>query len=264
MNTVLSRDGTPIAFERTGQGPALVLVSPATGTGEHYAGQAALHAPDFTVYTYDRRGRGGSGDTAPYAVAREIDDLAAVIRTAGGQAYVYGMSSGAVLALHTANAHPALVKKLALYEPPLIVNDARLPLPSDYVAHLNTLIAEGRRSDAVEYFLTAAIGLPDEYLEPMRGSPVWQGMERVAHTLAYDGMVMGDLMSGQPLPSARWPAATMPVLAMAGSNSEAFFHEGARACAENLAHAEFYMLEGQEHGVAPEALTPVLRAFFAE
>src|SRR5689334_3994984 len=125
MTTVTSRDDTAIAFERTGHGPALILVSPATGLGADYASLAKLLAPDFAVYAYDRRGRGSSGDTATYSPQREVEDIAALIGTAGGTAFLYGISSGAILALDAANALPGKVAKLAIYEPPFIVDGSR-------------------------------------------------------------------------------------------------------------------------------------------
>lgn len=263
METVTSRDGTTIAFERSGTGPALVLVTGALGTRGSHQPMAALLAEHFTVFNYDRRGRGESGDTAPYAVEREVEDIAAAIAVAGGTAFLYGISSGATLALDAANALPTMVTKLALYEPPFVVDESRPPLPDDYVARLNAATAAGRPGDAVEIFMTDAIRLPAEYLTPMRESPMWAGLEAVAHTIAYDGTIVGDTMSGKPLPRDRWAAVGMPTLAITGELSEGFFHRGGRALAAALPDARYATLPGQDHNVAAEVLAPVLVDFFA-
>ena len=264
MKKVLSRDGTPIAFEQAGKGAPIILVSPALGDRSDMltAPLAALLASHFTLYTYDRRGRGDSGDTTPYAVEREVDDIEAVINEAGGSAFVYGISSGAVLALEAASKLPTKVKRLALYEPPFIVDKSRPPLPQDYVQHLTDLLSAGRRGDAVEYFMTAAVGIPAEYLAPMRSDPMWADMERLANTLPYDGTIMGDTMSGKPLPAEKWVSATSPTLVMDGGESDTWMRNGARALAEILPNAKYRTLEGQNHGVAPDALAPVLKEFF--
>lgn len=261
-STVTSRDGTNIAYDRTGEGPVVILISGALGNrfGSPVVEPLARH---FTVIDYSRRGRGESGDTAPYAVAREIEDLEALIDAAGGMAYLYGISSGAALALETASALPDKVAKLALYEPPFILDDSRPPLPSNYVARLNELIAAGRRSDAVEYFMTAAIRLPDEWLIPMKNSPMWGDLERVAHTLPYDGTIVGEHMVGKPFPPGRWQTATMPTLALYGGESEAFFGTAAHALAALLPNARADTLTGQDHNVSPDSLAPALIAFFA-
>lgn len=263
METVTSRDGTLIAFERLGSGPALILVTGALGTRGSHQQMAALLAEAFTVFNYDRRGRGDSGDTAPYAVEREIEDIAAVIAAAGGTIYLYGISSGAILTVEAAATLPDKVTKLVLYEPPFIVDDSRPPLSSDYVARLNAATAAGRPGDAVEIFMTDAIRLPAEYLAPMRESPMWAGMEAVAHTIAYDGMVVGDTMSGKSLPAGRWAAAAMPTLVITGELSEGFFHSGGRSLAAVLPDACHRTLAGQDHNVAAEVLTPVLVDFFS-
>jgi pimeloyl-ACP methyl ester carboxylesterase len=266
MSYAVSRDGTRIAFDRSGKGPAVVLVAGALGARGGFSPLVALLAPRFTVFNYDRRGRGDSGDTPPYAVERELEDLAAVLDEAGGTAFVYGISSGAVLALETASAFPTKVAKLALYEPPFVVDDRRPPLPADYVRQIERLVAAGRRGGAVEYFKTKAVGVPVDVVAPMRDAPYWPGLEAVAHTLAYDGAIMGETMFGKPLPAervARWAAATMPTLVMDGGESEPFFHQAAQAVVAGLPDARRRTLAGQNHAVAPEALAPVLVEFFA-
>src|SRR5258707_14731983 len=162
MRTVISKDGTPIAFDQSGQGPAIILVAGATATRLAAVSVAAALAPDFTVFAYDRRGRGESGDTAPYAVEREVEDLDALISEAGGSAFVYGHSSGAVLALEAARRLSTKITKLAVYEPPFIVDDSRPPVPKDYLTRLTELVSSGRRGDAVEYFATKGVGVPLE------------------------------------------------------------------------------------------------------
>jgi pimeloyl-ACP methyl ester carboxylesterase len=273
MQKVTSKDGTAIAYEQSGAGPAVILVTGATGVQSDRR-LVELLAPRYSVLDYNRRGRGESGDTPPYAVQREVEDIEALIEEAGGSAFLYGISSGAVLALEAASRLPGKVKKLALYEPPFIVDDSRPPLPADYVQQLDAAIAAGRRGDAVEIFLTKAIGLPAEYIPAMRNAPppadegamqapAWADLEKVAHTIAYDGIIMGDTMSGKALPAGRWAANTAPTLVMCGGNSEAFFHNGARALAADLPKAQYRVLEGQDHAVAPEALAPALAEFFA-
>jgi len=264
MEKVISQDGTTIAIEKSGEGPAVILVAGATGRGSDpmFTRLAELLAPRFTVSNYDRRGRGESGDTLPYAVEREIEDIEAIINDAGGSAYLYGLSSGANLALEAANKLPTKVKKLAMYEPPFLVDDSRPPLPEDYVAHLNELVAEGRRGEAVEYFLSVAIMVPADYISQIKSDPSWAELEAMAHTLAYDGTVMGDNMAGNPLPRGRWNAATMPTLVMAGGDSPPFFHKGAKELTEILPNAEYRTLPGQTHGVESDALAPVLEEFF--
>lgn len=261
MEKIQSRDGTVIAYDQIGEGPPIILVGGAScdrAVGIPIAEALAQH---FTVLNYDRRGRGDSGDTPPYAVEREVEDIAALVDAAGGEAYLYGISSGGVLALEAASRLPA-VTKLAIYEPPFIIGDGRPPLPGDYVARLNELSAAGRRGEAVELFMTAAAGVPAEYLGPMREDPSWAEMEKVAHTLAYDGTVMGDTMSGTPLPSGRWASTQASTLVIAGGNSEPFFHDGARALVDILPNAQYRTLDGQDHAVAPDALEPVLTEFF--
>lgn len=263
MNKVTSKDGSQITYEQSGKGPVVILITGALGTMSSFSQLAELLAPHFTAINYDRRGRGNSSDTTPYAVGREVEDIEALIDHAGGSANLYGISSGAVLALEATKQLTSKVKKLALYEPPFIVDDSHTPLPKDYVPHLNQLIAAGRRGDAVEYFLTAAIGLPAEYIAPMRAAPMWAGMEAVAHTLAYDGTIMGDTMWGTPQPLQRWASVTAPTLVIVGGQSEPFFHTGTQTLAELLPNAQHRTLQGQDHNVDSTVLAPVLIEFFA-
>ena len=264
MPHVVSADGTRIGYDRTGEGPAVVLVDGATGFREISrtgARIAELLAGEHTVVTYDRRGRGESGDTAPYAVAREIEDIDALIAEVGAPAGVYGMSSGAILALDAVQAGSA-VDRLALYEPAFIVDDSRPPLPGDYVERLDALVGAGRRREAGELFLTAALAIPAEMAARMAADPSFDVVERIAHTLAYDGRVTGTTMSGAPLPAGRWDAVSIPVLVMDGGASESFMHTGADALAALLPDARRETLAGQTHQVDPEVLAPLLAAFF--
>ncbi len=265
MNTVASKDGTPIAFDRSGNGPAVILVG---GAIQHRAIDpstarlAELLSSTFTVYHYDRRGRGDSGDTAPYAVEREIDDIDALIQDAGGSASLFGMSSGAVLSLDAADRGLA-VTKLALYEPPFMIDGSRPPVPEDYRERLTAMLSEGRRGDAVELFMTEAVGVPADAVSPMRGAPFWPGLETVAHTLLYDDAIMGDFMSGTPLPAARWARVTIPTLVIDGGDSPAWARNAVQEIVDVLPQAERRTLDGQTHQVDPEVLAPLLGEFLA-
>jgi pimeloyl-ACP methyl ester carboxylesterase len=263
MGTTHSADGTTIGFDSWGNGRALIMVDGATGyrATSQLPGQVAeLLRPEFGVYAYDRRGRGESGDTAPYAPQREIEDLAAVIDVAGAPALVCGFSSGAVLALDAAAAGLP-IEKLALFEPPFIVDDSRPPLPADYVERLDAAVANGRPGEAVEIFLTAAIGLPAGVVAGMRQSPFWPTLEAVARTIAYDGRIMGTTMSGAPLPTDRWAALTVPTLIMYGKGTEPWLITAARALANVLPTASLQGVDGAQHSVAAEALAPALQRF---
>ncbi len=260
MGKVTSKDGTAIAFDQSGQGAALILVGGALSDRSAARPLAALLAPHFSVFGYDRRGRGDSGDTLPYAVEREVEDIEALIEEAGGSASVYGMSSGAVLALEAARRLP--ITRLALYEPPFIVDDSRSPVPEDYVKQLTELVSSGRRGDAVEYFMIEAVDVPAEYVAQMRSAPSWQGMEALAHTLAYDGAIMGNMLSGNPLPAERWASVTLPTLVMDGGDSPVWARNAVQTIVDILPNARRRTLAGQTHAVAPEVLAPVLVEFF--
>ena len=261
METVVSKDDTTIAYDRYGDGPPLILVSGATATRADVASFAQTMAERFTVYAYDRRGRGDSGDTLPYAVEREIEDIHALIEEAGGSAFVFGHSSGAVLSLRAA-ASGLAIPKLAVYEPPFIVDDSRPPLSEEYVQRLDELIAEGRRGDALAYFMTAGVGLSPEFVAQMREDPDWKVREAVAHTIAYDNRVMGDTQSGRPLSGSPWNSIEAPTLVMAGGASEGWFHNGARQLAGILPDARYASLEGQDHRPADDLRASVLVEFF--
>jgi pimeloyl-ACP methyl ester carboxylesterase len=267
VRTVTSKDDTSIAFDETGHGPAVILVAPAFGTRADQAALAAALAPAFTVFAYDRRGRGDSGDTAPYTVEREIEDLDAMIDAAGGTAYVFGHSSGAVLALDAARELPSKITKLALYEPPFIIDASQPPMPAEFASHLSELIAADRRGDAVEYWQTH-LGIPAEAIAHMRQSPMWAGLEALAPTLPYDATIMGDTQRGDPAPLKQWASVTLPTLVLDGTTTmgredlHLFMRHAADELASILPNARRRTLEGQDHGPDAEALVPVLREFF--
>jgi len=261
MQKVTSKDGTPIAYERSGRGPALILVGGALSDRAAAASLVPLLAGRLTVFAYDRRGRGDSGDTPPYAVEREVEDIEALIGEAGGSAALFGHSSGAVLALEAAD-QLASVTRLALYEPPFLVDRSRFELPPDYGVKLSDLLRAGRRGDAVEYFMTTAVAVPAQIVAQMRQSPMWPSLERNAHTLLYDQAVMGDTMEGKPLPAGRWTGARMPALVMNGGASPKWFETAADQLAKILPHALRKTLPGQSHGTDPAVIAPVLVEFF--
>jgi pimeloyl-ACP methyl ester carboxylesterase len=264
MSTVISEDGTKIVYDRLGSGRALILTVGALGHRSFPLQQrlAELLSAHFTVFNYDRRGRGDSGDTQPYAVDREIEDIEALIVAAGGSAYLYGVSSGAILALEAAERLSDKIPKLALYEPPLILDGSRPPLPQDYVEQLNAAITSGRRDQALEIFMTQALMIPAEYLAPMKSSPMWNDFLAVAHTLAYDGIVSREVMAGKPLPPGKWSRISSSTLIMTGELSEPFFHEAAKQLADRLPNGKCQTLTGQGHDVAPDAIVPALVEFF--
>jgi pimeloyl-ACP methyl ester carboxylesterase len=260
MNKVLSSDGTAIAFERSGNGPPLILVDGALcsrqfGPMPKLAPHLAQH---FTVFTYDRRGRGNSGDTAPYAKEREVEDIEALIKEAGGSASVYAISSGAALALEAA-ARGVNITKLALYEPPFMVGETRHRPPADHRAQLTRLVSSGRRGEAVKFFITKVVGMPAIFGFVMQWLPMWSKLKAVAHTLPYDAAVMGDYS----LPTKRIAAITAPTLVMGGEKSPAVLRRAVQTVADAIPNAQRHILKGQTHDVKPDALAPVLVAFFA-
>lgn len=267
VETVQSKDGTTIAYERQGKGPMLILVSGALSDRRSGSALAGMLAEHFTVINYDRRGRGDSGDTQPYAVEREVEDIAALIDEAGGNASLFGASSGAVLALEAAAKLPARVTGAVLFEPPFVVDDSRPPVPIDFVDAMKKLVEEDRRGDAVEYFMTKGVGLPVEVAAQMRGAPMWPMMESLAHTLPYDGAVMGSMLSGKPLPTDRWKGVTAPVLVAVGGASEPWLHNGSKALVAVMPSAEHCVLEGLDHGapfVSPQSFVSLLREFLID
>ena len=251
MHKVQSKDGTAIAYQHSGQGAALVLIVGSFCNRFSTRTLASALASAFTVYEYDRRGRGDSGDTAPYSVEREVEDLAAVIDAAGGSAFVFGHSSGGAIALEAASAGVP-IRALAVYEPPYTEG------PTFELANqLAEMAANGRESDAATTFLTL-VGTPAAVVEQMKAGPHWKHMESFAHTLAYDVRLCND---GQ-MPVDRLEKISAPTLALAGSTSPSWGSEGAQAIAATVQNGEFRVLEGQGHGVADDVLVPILKAFF--
>jgi pimeloyl-ACP methyl ester carboxylesterase len=256
--SVVSADGTRITYDRVGSGPPLVLVPGALGLRRSPFVQPWVKAlaEGFTVFNYDRRGRGDSGDTAPYAVPREIEDLAALSREAGGAPFVWGISSGAALALEAAAAGVPMAK-LSVYEPPYMVGDVAGRPDADYEERVRALIAEGRRDDALKYFMRT-VGVPGFFVALMRLFPFWKQMRTVAHTLPYDAAVMG----GFRLPSERFARIRIPTVVMTGASSPLSLRTGAEATARAIPGAQLRVLAKQNHGVKAAALAPALRAAF--
>ncbi|HWA20733.1 MAG TPA: alpha/beta fold hydrolase [Devosia sp.] len=265
MPFVTSKEGTRIGYSVTGSGPAIVLVDgamcwramgPATPLAEQLK-------DSFTVYTYDRRGRGESGDTKPYSTEREVEDLAAVIEAAGGSAAVYAISSGVGLALEAANTIPGITK-LVLYEMPIFTDDTRKthkPVPTDYVQHMDDLVARGDNAGAVKHFMKNGIGVPWFGLLMMQVMGMFRKMAVVGPTLPYDTAFVAPFWNYQPIPEGRWSKATMPALVMGGGKSDTWMQNAQKAIAANLPNAVHETLPGQNHMVAPTAIAPKIKEF---
>lgn len=257
-----SADGTRLAYEVLGSGPALVLVDgamchramgPARGLAQRLAG-------DHTVYAYDRRGRGDSGPGAsPYDPAREVEDLLAVLEAAGGRPHVFGVSSGATLALEAARGG-APIDRLAVYESPFIVDGTRPPNDPHLPDTVTTMVAEGRRADAVRTFLRT-VGAPAPVVLLMRFLPAWKQMTAVAHTLPHDLSLVVGHQQGRPLPAGYYAGVTSPTLVLAGGKSPAYLRNAQAAIAEAVPGARLRTLPGQTHMVKAEVVAPVLAAF---
>jgi pimeloyl-ACP methyl ester carboxylesterase len=257
-SSIVSRDGTRIAFERIGAGPALILVDGALCSRRFgpMPKLAPLLAQKFSVYIYDRRGRGESGDVKPYSPEREVEDLGALLKQAGGTAFVAGLSSGAALALRAAAAGLP-IRKLAVYEPPFVA-EAGAP-PVNHEAELRRLVADGRRGDAVKYFMGPMVGAPPFVVVMMKLMPwVWRKLVAVAHTLPYDAAVMGDFT----VPAALLAAVSAPTLALEGEKTDARLRRATQATARSTRNASLRTLKGQTHNVDPKVLAPSLSEFF--
>lgn len=251
-----SKDGTTIAFDQTGSGPPVILVCGGSTDRMANADLATALAVDFTVLNYDRRGRGDSGDTLPYAIEREFEDLDAVIAAAGGSAAVYGTSSGAVLALKAATDGLGITK-LALWEPPYVPEGERRP-PPNTADTFGELVEEGRRDAAVEFFMSEVVGLPPEFVLGARSQPFWASQEAIAHTLAYDATIMDDYW----LRADEFADVETPTLVMYGSASFPWFEVTTQQLADALPDARRKALEGQRHDVDANVIAPVLVEFF--
>ena len=257
METVTSRDGTTLAFDRAGAGPPLILIAGALNDRATLAPLAALLAPHYTTISYDRRGRGDSADTAPYAVEREVEDLDALIAAAGGAAAVFGFSSGGVLA-PLAAARGSAITHLVLYEPsyPVDGDGFRWP-PADRPERLAALIAAGRPGDAVAHF-QESIGLPPAAIAGMRQAPFWPTLERLAPTLVYDTTLSRQGL----LPAATLATIATPTLVLHGETTFPILRESARVIAAGLPHAQLRALPGVGgHHLDPAATAPVVREF---
>lgn len=263
MNTVRSGDGTTIAYETSGRGAPLILVDGALchremGPCRPLAERLAEH---FTVITYDRRGRGGSSDTLPYETAREVEDIAALVGAAGGEAYVCGISSGGALALAAA-ARVKGIRKVAVYEAPFIVDADHPALATDHWALIADSVASARPGEAVKTFMRM-VGAPGFFVLAMRLTPTWRKLSAVAHTLPYDGALVAPYQRGEPLRPDAWRAVTAPTLVVDGGKSPPWMRNGMRALADALPNAQRRTLPGQNHMVKRDALAPVLVEFFA-
>ena len=220
---------------------------------------AKLLASHFTVISYDRRGRGDSTDTAPYAPRREVEDVAALIDEVGGPVYLYGHSSGAAIALEAAFKLRKQVRKLAIYEAPFALDGDARKAAKEYNRLLKKLLMSGRDGDAVALFIRS-VGVSDKQVQAMRHMPMWRGLEAMAPTLAYDSDALGE---GHSLPTALLSGITTPTLVMQGGAGAPSMRDAARAISEAISNAQLRTLAGQTHGVRPKVLAPVLAEFFA-
>jgi len=262
MRTVTSKDGTRIAFDQSGAGPVVILVDGALQYRAFDQGMAPLAdllSPHFTVIHYDRRGRGDSTDTQPFALEREIEDIEALIDETGGAAYLYGISSGAALAMEAAIALPDKILKLAMYEAPYNDDTNARKAWREYRKQLHELVAQSQGGDAVGLFMMLVGASPDD-VAGMRQHPMWPLWESVGLTLPYDAAALGEEAA---IPLARAAHVVMPALVMDGSNSFPFMHTTAVALASAMPDGKHRTLEGQTHEVAADVLAPVLVEFFS-
>jgi len=268
MATVTSKDGTKIGFDKVGSGPAVILVNGAMSyrwaVDPTLANLAELMSKDFTVYNFDRRGRGESTDNSDvdtFTKEREIEDVQALIEDAGGEAMLVGFSSGSAVALETAAVTPG-VHKVATYEIPFIVDDGREPI-EDYAGQTTKLVRENKIEELLEWWLTTVVGMPAEFVDGMKQNPdFWGSMKAIAPTLTHDAAFMTEFMKGRPLPAGYWSKVAVPVLAIDGGASEAWMHNASDALAEQLHDATRATLDGQTHSVDANVLAPVIIDFF--
>ncbi|WP_136610831.1 alpha/beta fold hydrolase [Sinomonas albida] len=257
MEQVTSADGTTIAYDRLGAGAPLILVAGASCDRQADAGLAASLSAHFTVFNYDRRGRGDSSDTQPFAVDREIEDIGALLGAAGAGALLVGLSSGAALAARAAAQLP--VAGLVMWEPPFTVDDDGLAAARAYTAALTERLAAGDADGAFEAFLRR-VGMPDEAIAGARQAPFWAGAVRLAPTLAYDDAAL----NGGPVPAEVFAGIAVPTVVLAGGASPDSLQAGARAAADAIPGASFAVLEGQTHDADPDALTAAIVPFAAQ
>ncbi|MEA2297874.1 MAG: hypothetical protein QOF77_810 [Solirubrobacteraceae bacterium] len=262
MEHVISADGTRIAFDRLGKGPPLILVGGATCDRSITRPTAEALAPSFTVLNFDRRGRGQSGDTPPFALEREIEDIGALIEAAGGTAAVYGHSSGAALVLHAA-AHGLAITAVILHDAPYRPDDAGWQSAArEYGRQLRALLADDRRGEALDLFM-ALTGMPQALIEARRHSPGRASQEALAPTLAYDSAAMGDIERGAAIPTELLEQVKAPVLTISGGMSPPFMIDTAIRLADGAPDGRHHLLEGQGHATDPEILVPVIVEFAA-
>ncbi|GAA3748722.1 alpha/beta fold hydrolase [Salinactinospora qingdaonensis] len=259
MEKLISKDGTTIAYDRSGEGPPVILVGGALNDRSATASLAEALAPHFTAFSYDRRRRGDSGDTPPYAVEREIEDLGALIEQAGGTAHVFANCSGAILALEAAAAGLPITK-LALYEPSFIVDDTRPPISEDYVPKLTEMIDSGRLGDAVELFMLEAAALPTEFVAKVRQGSMWPALEALAPSLIYDATVLGD----GSIPTERVSSITAPTLVIDGEASPDWGRNTVQAVVDALPNAQRRSLPDHNHNLVGEAVAPLVKEFLAD
>lgn len=258
MQKVTSKDGTTIAYDKVGTGPTIVVVLGALNSRKSGANLAKLLAPDFTVINYDRRGRVNSTDTPPYAPERETEDLMTLIDEIGGPVYLYAHSSGAAIALDTARQMPQQIKKLAIYEAPYVVTDEEVKDAKAYYQQLKKLLDAGNKDDAVALFI-GHVGVSEKQIAAIKRMPMWKGLVAMAPTLAYDSEVLGE---GHSLPVAQLKEITVPTLVMHGGKGSPAMAAAAEAISKAIATSEFLTVEGQDHGVSPKAMAPVLKNYF--
>lgn len=263
MAITISKDGTEIAYSIEGAGPSVVLVDGALCHRTFGPMKAIAEAlgPDFQVYFFDRRGRGESGNTEPWSVDKEIEDLEAMIAAAGGEVLVFGTSSGALLAAHAAKKLSG-IKKLALYEGPMVVDDNYPALPANFMPDLRRAVVENRTNDVLRMFLKR-IGMPGCIVWIMSFTPVWKQMRQSAVTLHHDLDIVEPFQHQRPLRKSDWADVTVPTLVMDGGKSPLYMRTAQKQWSEVLPNATYKTLPGQDHSVKTEAIVPVLRAFFA-
>jgi len=262
MAEITSKDGVTIGYDVTGQGPVVILVAGATqyrAIDTVTLRMVAQLSNQFTVVQFDRRGRGQSNDKWPYAVAREVEDIAALIEANGGEAYLFGMSSGAVLALEAAASMPRKVKALALYEPPIDVGKSSNAYRYEHM-QMAMLAAQGRADEMMSDFLLG-VGMGKEELETFKASPAWPAYAAIGKTIEHDYRILADARATD-LPPEHWQNAIMPVLVMDGDASYPFMASGADWVASGLHNAERLTLADQRHDYDPNVLAPVLTVFF--
>jgi pimeloyl-ACP methyl ester carboxylesterase len=250
-----SADGTTIGYQAYGEGPAIVFVSGATQRKEDWTELAeAMAEAGFRAVTYDRRGRGDSSDTTPYAVEREIEDLAAVITANADSAGIHGQSSGGALA-NRAAAAGLPITSMSAFETPYRVGEGPKP-PADYVEHLQELYDADDPSAMLEYFMTAGVGQPQEQVDQMKQLPFWDSLVPIGRTVLYDGRCLGG--SQAPLPAELLASITIPVLTLGSTGSPDWLRAGAEASAEAVPDGRYVVLEGEFHGAPARLLAPVL------